>query len=72
MARANRRIAQRAVHLLDVQPDDRVLEVGFGPGVAIELLARAPCLYVTLRSPDSVGTTKGLRLTGRPPPPTPF
>jgi ubiquinone/menaquinone biosynthesis C-methylase UbiE len=28
-----------SVGLLDVQPTDRVLEVGFGPGVAIELLA---------------------------------
>lgn len=27
------------VDLLDVQPDDRVLEVGFGPGMAIELIA---------------------------------
>jgi SAM-dependent methyltransferase len=27
------------VDLLDVQPDDRVLEIGFGPGVAIGLLA---------------------------------
>jgi SAM-dependent methyltransferase len=27
------------VDLLDLQPDDRVLEVGFGPGVAIELIA---------------------------------
>jgi SAM-dependent methyltransferase len=27
------------VDLLDSQPEDRVLEVGFGPGVAIELLA---------------------------------
>jgi ubiquinone/menaquinone biosynthesis C-methylase UbiE len=27
------------VDLLDLQPDDRVLEVGFGPGVAIELMS---------------------------------
>jgi hypothetical protein len=27
------------VDLLDVQPDDRALEVGFGPGVAIALIA---------------------------------
>lgn len=32
-----------AVSLLDVRPDDRVLEIGFGPGVAItELSRRAP------------------------------
>jgi SAM-dependent methyltransferase len=29
-----------AVGLLDVQPDDRVLEIGFGPGIAIEAIAR--------------------------------
>jgi ubiquinone/menaquinone biosynthesis C-methylase UbiE len=29
-----------AVGLLDVQPHDRVLEIGFGPGIAIQELAR--------------------------------
>lgn len=32
-----------AVHLLDVQPTDKILEVGFGPGIAIqEMTKRAP------------------------------
>jgi ubiquinone/menaquinone biosynthesis C-methylase UbiE len=38
MARMNRSIAVRTIALLDVQPHDRVLEVGFGPGVGITLL----------------------------------
>jgi SAM-dependent methyltransferase len=29
-----------AVELLDVRPDDRLLEIGFGPGIAIEEMAR--------------------------------
>jgi hypothetical protein len=40
MARTNRDMAARTIELLDVQPNDRVLEIGFGPGVGIELLAR--------------------------------
>src|SRR5215472_8360795 len=39
MARTNREIAARLVEVLDIQPIDTVLEVGFGPGVAIELIA---------------------------------
>src|SRR5947209_8447596 len=31
-----------AVGLLDVQPDDRVLEIGFGPGIAIVYQPRGP------------------------------
>lgn len=41
MARMNRRMVRRVIELLDVQPGDRVLEIGFGPGVGIELLASA-------------------------------
>src|SRR5215211_837603 len=41
--RSNRQRNRWAVSLLDVQPSDRVLEIGFGPGVAIaELASRAP------------------------------
>src|SRR5215204_6704441 len=40
---SNRRRNAWAVALLDVQRGDRVLEIGFGPGIAIkELSARAP------------------------------
>src|SRR5918994_1722604 len=37
---SNRKRNVWAVGLLDVQPDDRVLELGFGPGIAIGELAR--------------------------------
>jgi ubiquinone/menaquinone biosynthesis C-methylase UbiE len=39
MARTNQRMAQRTLELLDVQPGDKVLEIGCGPGVGIQLLA---------------------------------
>ncbi|HKD28211.1 MAG TPA: class I SAM-dependent methyltransferase [Xanthobacteraceae bacterium] len=38
MARVNRDAAGQIIEMLDVRPDDKVLEVGFGPGVAIQLL----------------------------------
>jgi ubiquinone/menaquinone biosynthesis C-methylase UbiE len=41
LARANRSFAQEVVALLGIRASERVLEVGFGPGVGIELLARA-------------------------------
>jgi SAM-dependent methyltransferase len=37
---SNRLRNEWAVGLLDVQPTDRVLELGFGPGIAIRALAR--------------------------------
>jgi ubiquinone/menaquinone biosynthesis C-methylase UbiE len=38
MARVNRDAAVQIIEMLDVRPDDKVLEVGFGPGVGIQLL----------------------------------
>ena len=38
MARMNRDAAAQVIELLSVRPDDEVLEIGFGPGVAIQLL----------------------------------
>jgi ubiquinone/menaquinone biosynthesis C-methylase UbiE len=47
MARMNRQCAAWVIDLLEVQPNDRILEVGFGPGVGVELLAKsAPEGYV--------------------------
>jgi SAM-dependent methyltransferase len=43
---SNRQRNRWAVALLDVQPADRVLEIGFGPGVAIAELARAGAGHV--------------------------
>jgi len=40
MARTNQKCAAWVVELLDIQPDDKVLEAGCGPGVGIELLTR--------------------------------
>src|SRR5262249_35602848 len=38
MAHTNQNVAAWSIGLLDVQPNDSVLEAGFGPGVGIELL----------------------------------
>jgi ubiquinone/menaquinone biosynthesis C-methylase UbiE len=38
---SNRKRNAWAVGLLDVQPSDRVLEIGFGPGIAVRELARS-------------------------------
>jgi ubiquinone/menaquinone biosynthesis C-methylase UbiE len=40
MARMNQKCAAWVIDLLGIQPNDSVLEVGFEPGVGIELLAR--------------------------------
>jgi ubiquinone/menaquinone biosynthesis C-methylase UbiE len=50
------------VELLEVRPDDRVLEVGFGPGVAIGLLAaRARAGLVAGVDPSEVMVRQALR-----------
>jgi hypothetical protein len=41
MARTNQQCNAWVIDLLSIQPHDSVLEVGFGPGVGIELLARS-------------------------------
>ncbi|WP_016876101.1 class I SAM-dependent methyltransferase [Chlorogloeopsis fritschii PCC 9212] len=41
LAHTKRDFTEWVIHLLEVQPDDKVLEVGFGPGVGIEILAAA-------------------------------
>src|ERR1700722_6676633 len=43
---SSRQRSRWAVSLLDVQPADQVLELGFGPGVAIAALARAGAGHV--------------------------
>ncbi len=47
MARNNEYEAHWTVSLLDLQPDSRVLEVGFGPGVALQYASeKAPAGFV--------------------------
>ena len=54
MARMNRECAAWVAGLLEVGPDDKVLEIGCGPGTGIALLARAaPGGYVAGVDPSS-------------------
>jgi ubiquinone/menaquinone biosynthesis C-methylase UbiE len=41
MARTNQKCAAWVIDLLAIQPHDKVLEVGFGPGVAIQCLSKS-------------------------------
>src|SRR6516162_4813236 len=49
MARTNENCGAWAIDLLEIRPDDRVLEVGFGPGV---LLARLSALTTHIAGVD--------------------
>jgi hypothetical protein len=52
MSRVNRDAAVQVIELLDVRLDDKVLEVSFGPGVAIQqLLHRVPAEHPGGRAP---------------------
>jgi SAM-dependent methyltransferase len=55
MVLVNGSMNRLAVDLLGVRPDDAVLEIGFGPGTAIRLLAeRAPHGFVAGADPSDV------------------
>jgi ubiquinone/menaquinone biosynthesis C-methylase UbiE len=41
LSRMNRNIAKQTIDKLEILPSDKVLEVGFGPGVGIQLLVRS-------------------------------
>ncbi|HVW63855.1 MAG TPA: class I SAM-dependent methyltransferase [Nitrosospira sp.] len=59
MARMNRPFAAWVIGLLDLKPDDEVLEVGFGPGAGIELLAKS------VRSGHIAGVDASRTMTGQ-------
>jgi SAM-dependent methyltransferase len=53
MAHTNQKCAAWVIELLEVLPSDKILEVGFGPGVGIELLNRsAPTGYIAGADPS--------------------
>lgn len=58
MARMNRQAAAWGIELLELRGDEIVLEIGFGPGVAIEIMAKsAPGIRIAGidPSPEMVG-----------------
>ena len=66
---SNRRRNQWVVSLLDVQPADRVLEVGFGPGVAVAELSRRASRGMVM-SVDHSEVMLARRRRGATPPPS--
>jgi ubiquinone/menaquinone biosynthesis C-methylase UbiE len=60
LARTNRRYAAWVVDLLGVRQPDHVLEIGFGPGVAIQMLA-AGAAYVAGVDPSAEMLRQGTK-----------
>ena len=50
------------VSLLDVQPSDRILEIGFGPGIALAALDLQPVLDLQLRLGEGTGAALAMGL----------
>ena len=62
MAVKNLPMNRLVVELLDVKPEDAVLEIGFGPGQAIKLLAeRTPAAIIAGIDPSAVMVRQATR-----------
>ena len=60
-------VARRIVDLLDIRPDDQVLEIGPGPGALTGLIAaKNPARLVLLEKDDHWATEHARTLDGRP------
>ena len=57
MALKNAAMSRRAVELLEVEPEDRVLEIGFGPGLGIFDAARRATQSLMRTSVRSLSAT---------------
>jgi ubiquinone/menaquinone biosynthesis C-methylase UbiE len=60
MARTNEDCGAWVIDLLEIQPDDSVLEVGFGPGIVIQRLAKL-AQHVAGVDPSSVMVAQARR-----------
>lgn len=61
MSRENRHLNQMAIEWLDVRAEDDVLEIGFGPGLGLELLLKStPARTVTGLDPSGEMTEQAL------------
>ena len=67
MARSTRLRNEWTISLLDIRPDDRILEVGFGPGAMIQALAiKAPQGFIAGVDPSPVMLQQASRRNAQP------